>query len=514
MELLLILTYTAICYAIFRIFKVPVNKWTIPTAVLGGVVLIALILLVMNYNHPYTKEARLYFYTTPIVPVVRGEVIEVPVQANVPLKQGDVLFRIDPRPYEYAVQQKRAALAEAEQGVRELGAALEAARADADAARAARDRAQQAFARYEEGEQRGGRGAVFSELEVENRRGTYLGSEAALASALARAEQARIAHEAEIDGVNPTVARLQAELRQAEFDLAETTVRAPTDGYVTQLFLRPGMIAVPLPLRPVMVFIHSEDNEFAAAFQQNALQRVRAGDEAEIAFDGVPGRVFQGKVSGVMDAVAQGQLQPTGAILNPEAPDRLGQGRAIAYIDIVDDLSAYQLPAGSAAQVALYTEHWQERKKRRKPLRHHQAHPAAHEELAELRVPRRALTAKPSKGEPIMSSVRLLFCAALATAAPHAASAATFGELATWCAPQKEGGSQNLCTAYLDSYLQLLASPDEQLSGEHRACVPKSEPLEQIAQIARAYADRNPSSRELAAPVGLGMALQGRYPCS
>ena len=105
MELLLILTYTAICYAIFKSFKVLVNKWTIPTAVLGGVILIAFILLVMNYNHPYTKEARLYFYTTPIVPVVRGEVVEVPVKPNVPLKQGDVLFKIDPRPYEYAVLQ-------------------------------------------------------------------------------------------------------------------------------------------------------------------------------------------------------------------------------------------------------------------------------------------------------------------------------------------------------------------------------------------------------------------------
>ena len=60
-----------------------------------------------------------------------------------------------------------------------------------------------------------------------------------------------------------------------------------------------------------------------------------------------------------MEAVAQGQLQPTGAILiDPEAPDRQGRARAIAYVDIVDDLSAYQLPAGSAAQVAVYTEHW------------------------------------------------------------------------------------------------------------------------------------------------------------
>ena len=51
--------------------------------------------------------------------------------------------------------------------------------------------------------------------------------------------------EAEIDGVNPTVARFQAELRSAEFDLHETTVTAPTDGYVTQLFLRPGIMPCP-----------------------------------------------------------------------------------------------------------------------------------------------------------------------------------------------------------------------------------------------------------------------------
>ena len=82
-----------------------------------------------------------------------------------------------------------------------------------------------------------------------------------------------------------------------------------------------------------------------------------------------------------------------------------------------------------------------------------------------------------------------------------------------WCAPPDAGGSPNLCTAYLESYLRLLESPDTPLSGEHRACVPKDVDLDQIAQSMRAYADRNPSSRELAAPDCLVMALQGRYPC-
>ena len=113
MELLLIATYAAICVAVFKIFRIPINKWTVPTAVLGGIFMIAAILLVMNYNHPFTATARIYFATTPIMPTVKGRVIEVPVKTNTQLKDGDVLFRIDPRPYQYVVDKKKAMLAEA-----------------------------------------------------------------------------------------------------------------------------------------------------------------------------------------------------------------------------------------------------------------------------------------------------------------------------------------------------------------------------------------------------------------
>ena len=132
MELLLILTYAAICFAIFKIFRIPLNKWTLPTAVLGGIFMIGIIMLVMNYNHPYTKSARIYFATTPIMPNVKGRVIDVPVEPNAPLKQGDVLFRIDPTPYQYVVDQKKALLAEAETGVKKLKAAYDQALANVE----------------------------------------------------------------------------------------------------------------------------------------------------------------------------------------------------------------------------------------------------------------------------------------------------------------------------------------------------------------------------------------------
>src|SRR6266853_1923864 len=122
MDLLLILTYAAIAYAAFRLFKIPVNGFTLLTAALGGVALIGALLLGMNYNNPFTSQAPFYFPTTPIVPAVSGVVIEVPAQANTPLKKGDVLFRIDPEPFQNAVKAKEAALADAVQTTKELRA--------------------------------------------------------------------------------------------------------------------------------------------------------------------------------------------------------------------------------------------------------------------------------------------------------------------------------------------------------------------------------------------------------
>ena len=359
MELLLILTYTAICVAIFKIFRIPVNKWTLPTAVLGGIFLIGFIMLIMNYNHPFTRNARIYFTTTPIIPDVKGRVIEVPVKANETLKAGDILFRIDPQHYEYEVAQRRAALAEAEQNVSQLKAGYESALAAAESATAQRDTTKKAFERFNEGNENArlaGRPLPFSVADVENRRGAYLAAEGAMQAAVSRSEQARIVYQSQIDGVHTSVARLRADLWDAEYNLKLTTVTAPGPGFVTQLALRPGMYVVPAPFKPAMVFVNHDDWALAAGFQQNALLRVRAGDEAEVAFDGAPGRIFKGKVRNVIDVIATGQLQASGVLQDMgEGPL---SGRAVAIIELGEDASAYKFPGGASAQVALYTPYW------------------------------------------------------------------------------------------------------------------------------------------------------------
>src|SRR6266536_1119194 len=150
MDLLVILTYVAFCYAGFKVFRIPVNQWTLATAVLGGIVGISLLLLTMNYNHPFSTNARIYFPVTPVMPSVKGRVIAVPVATNPPLKEGDVLFRIDPRPYEYVVQQKRAALAEAEQNAKQLHSSLDQATAVVARVRAQVELARQNYDRQAE----------------------------------------------------------------------------------------------------------------------------------------------------------------------------------------------------------------------------------------------------------------------------------------------------------------------------------------------------------------------------
>jgi multidrug resistance efflux pump len=268
------------------------------------------------------------------------------------MEKGTVLFRIDPKPYEAIVRQKQALLAGTKEGVRELEQAVAGARARVVEATASRDSSQSVFERYESIFERG----AISANDLETRRQTYLGNEAALERAEADLQRARIAFEAGIDGENPDVARLQAELEKARYDLERTVVRAPTSGYVTQLLLRPGMMASSLPLRPTVVFVHDEHAPMIAAFRQNSALRLRAGYEAEIVFPSIPGRVFKGEVVQVLPSLAEGQLQNSGSLVGTQALQSIG--RVPVEIRITDDLSEFGLPTGTRAQVAVYSDHF------------------------------------------------------------------------------------------------------------------------------------------------------------
>jgi multidrug resistance efflux pump len=251
MDFILILTYTAVCVAIFKIFKIPLNKWTVPTAVLGGIVLIGTLIMLMNYNHPYSETTREYFVSTPVVPAVRGRVVSVNVEPNVPVKQGHLLFTIDPIPYQNKVDALTAQLISA----------------DSDYQRA---------------------------LELLKR---------------------KIGKQRDVDITKAKVDELTALLNDAQYDLERTEVRAESDGYVTQMLVYPGLYVVPMPLRPAMVFVQSESFAYVGWYRQNSALRLQVGFEAEIAFDALPGKVFTGEVVRVIPVMAEGEVQANGSMI-------------------------------------------------------------------------------------------------------------------------------------------------------------------------------------------------------
>ncbi|WP_421237176.1 HlyD family secretion protein [Aeromonas jandaei] len=321
MDLLLILTYTALCVAIFKIFRIPLNKWTVPTAALGGVILIGTLIMLMNYNHPYSEMARNYYLSTPIVPLVKGRVVEVPVQANQPVKKGDVLFRLDDEPFRLKVDSLTARLDANKDQLKSIDARLRSAKLD-------RDRASDLMRRGV-GKQR--------DLDV---------TQASVDEIAAQMDQQRAMLE-----------DLQAQLDEAKYQLAQTVVYAPSDGHVVQLALRPGMIATPFMYRPVMTFIHKDETAYVGWFWQNSMQRLAVGDEAEVVIDGIPGKIFKGTVTAVIPAIAAGNVQANAMLLDQTSAIR--PGRMPVLISITDpEWAKYQVIAGASGQAAVYTEYF------------------------------------------------------------------------------------------------------------------------------------------------------------
>src|SRR5215213_8390639 len=115
MEIILLGIYSFFVWLIF--IKLKWLPWTTPWKVavaIFPVVCLAALLLLLNVFAPTTTDVRVVNYIVPVVSQVRGRVVEVPVENNRPVKKGDVLFRIDPTPYQNEVNSLEARLASQE----------------------------------------------------------------------------------------------------------------------------------------------------------------------------------------------------------------------------------------------------------------------------------------------------------------------------------------------------------------------------------------------------------------
>lgn len=354
MDLLIVLTYVALAWTVFKIFRIPVNQWTLATATLGGIFLVGALILLMNYNHPYTFTAQKAVISIPITPQVTGIVSTVTDKTNQRVNKGDVLFTIDPARYQARVDRLQADLVTAMHSINTLKAQLSEAQANTVRVSAERDRLYKDYQRYLKGSQ--ARVNPFSESDIDNARQNYLAQDALVKASIADQAQVQSQLDSTVGGEQSQVVSLRAQLAEAKYNLDQTVIRAPSNGYVTQVLIRPGTYAAALPLRPVMVFIPEQKRQIVAQFRQNSLLRLKPGDDAEAVFNALPGQVFHGKLTSILPVVPGGSYQAQGTLQSLSILP--GTDGVLATIELDANADVDSLPDGIYAQVAVYSDHF------------------------------------------------------------------------------------------------------------------------------------------------------------
>ncbi len=227
-----------------------------------------------------------------IVPTVPGQVVEVVVEPNQPVKTGDVLFRIDPTQYQAKVDKLAAQLKLAEL------------------------REQQ-----------------FSQLEARDAGSRF-----------------------KVEEAQANVGSLRAQLADAQWQLASTTVRAPSDGFATNFALRPGARVTHVPLAAAMPFFDTSETIVGVQIHQIHARFIKVGQKAELTFKQFPGQAFSATVESVLPAISQGQLAVSGTAIGPSqmTPDPF-----VIRLKLDDSTVADRLQAGAYAQAAIYTSSMQ-----------------------------------------------------------------------------------------------------------------------------------------------------------
>jgi multidrug resistance efflux pump len=297
---------------------------------------------------PYSKEAFVQTYVVQMAPEYGGKVNDVFVKTNVSVKKGDPLFQMDPAPWQYKVDQYTAALTAADTTVAELVQQVDEARAQVG--RVSADLAVEKT-KYQQIAQAAAQSAA-SMLRVESAQQQVASLESELLAARAALRSVQIALDSHVGDEPTAVAEARAELNHAQYTLTQTTVIAPSDGYVANMQLHNGSF-VRLKA-PVMTFVSTEESWVIAKYLQQGMQRVAPGDSAELAFAMYPGKVFTGVVESIAWANGNAQGVPGGRL--PSEQDIQAPREFVVRLRVTNEDPRYPLRFGAASIVAIYTK--------------------------------------------------------------------------------------------------------------------------------------------------------------
>lgn len=307
------IAFLSLCYGSFYLLFFNKLKWfeknarNISIFVGIGVVFIGAIVFAWWSFAPTSKDARVFQYVIPIVPNVAGQVVDVPVEPLVQLRKGDTLYQILRDPYQFTVDRLVASI---------------------DQAKAQRR---------------------LAEIQVERSKGLVK------ASAGAQSELDRWT--AELAAAEASIASLNAQLSDAKWRLDETTVRAPADGRVFNLQLRPGGYVTTMPMAAAMSFVSDESREVVASFSQSASRYIEVGNPVEVVFAARPGTVYAGEVRHIVRVSGTSQVTASGQLPTLTGQPEFGRWAIRVQLDDVGD--AAELPQSTAGMLAVYTDRGQ-----------------------------------------------------------------------------------------------------------------------------------------------------------
>ncbi|MFM0199512.1 multidrug transporter subunit MdtN [Paraburkholderia fungorum] len=279
------------------------RKW--PAIVLVVVTLLLLLFVIRLVDRtPRTDDAYVYADTIDVVPEVNGRIVELPVRDNQAVKQGDLLFRIDPRPYQDALTRGKATLVALDRQIELTQRSVNAQQYNAQSVRAAVERARAAASQAADTLHRMepllAKGYVSAE-EVDRARTAQRSTQAELSAAQLQAQQAAAA----VSGVDALVAQravVMAEIASAELNLEYATVRAPFDGRIVSLKTSTGQFAS--VLKPVFTLIDTRHWYVVANFRETELKGIGAGTPATVYLMSDTGQRFRGSVDSISYGVA------------------------------------------------------------------------------------------------------------------------------------------------------------------------------------------------------------------
>ncbi len=348
--------YAGICWLIFKKFKLlpwnfksKVVVYSLP--IFGTIALI----LSLNYFCPITSDIRVINRSVDINPQILGRVEKVYVKSNDEVRKGDTLFTLDAEPYRQELESLMARYAITESSIASGNKNLDAAQSNVSALRSQLALANKRVEQFSELVAAG----AANRFDLEQAQANAQDLSNRLQAAQSQADGTKLNLDATYEGENATLSELKSKIAQAQWNLEQTAIIAPADGFIPNVQLNEG--AILSAFKSAFVLIRKEQS-VVGLFSQNELEAMEPGDEVELAIRTEPGKIIKAKLDFVIDATSQGILNNARGMASNGAglPDTSSpypsyEGKLAANF-IIEDPEII-LTTGARGDAALYSQH-------------------------------------------------------------------------------------------------------------------------------------------------------------